>query len=172
MSPSRNNKAKFESIKLNACQQQCIQKSGPDIGTLAANQCERCFGQNGFNLASVLQAVISQTQLKNQNKKIMNKYLLHGKLTAQDGYGEKLTSILLNASKLVSTAKGCILYIVSKDTADINSVWITEIWDSKEDHDNSLKVEGVNELISMAIPILNGQPQKGQELEVLGGKGI
>lgn len=102
----------------------------------------------------------------------MNKYLLHGKLTAKDGYGEKLTSILLDASKLVSTANGCILYVVSKDTVDINSVWITEIWDSKEDHDNSLNVEGVKELISIAIPILDGQPQKGQELEVLGGKGI
>lgn len=48
----------------------------------------------------------------------MNKYLLHGKLTAKDGYGEKLTSILLDASKLVSTANGCILYVVSKDTVD------------------------------------------------------
>ena len=117
--------------------------------------------------------VISQTtQIINQRKNIMTKYLLHSKLTAKDGYGEKLASILLDASKIVSTAKGCVLYVVSKDKADSNSVWITEIWNSKDDHDNSLKAEGVRELISQAIPILNGQPQKGQELEVLGGKGI
>lgn len=102
----------------------------------------------------------------------MNKYLLHGKLTAKDGNGEMLTSILLEASNLVSTANGCNLYVISKDNNDNNTVWITEIWESKEDHDNSLKVEGVKELISKAIPILEGQPQKGQELEVLGGKGI
>jgi len=102
----------------------------------------------------------------------MNKYLLHGKLTAKEDSSEKLTSILLEASKMVSKAKGCILYVVGKDRNDKNAVWITEIWDSKEDHDNSLKMEGVKELISQAIPIIEGQPQKGQELQILGGKGI
>lgn len=102
----------------------------------------------------------------------MNRYLLHGKLTARDGNGEKLISILLDASKLISAAKGCIVYVISRDNNDQNSVWVTEIWDNKVDHDNSLKMEGVRELISKAIPILDGQPQKGQELEVLGGKGI
>ncbi|MEP6512731.1 MAG: antibiotic biosynthesis monooxygenase family protein [Parafilimonas sp.] len=119
-----------------------------------------------------ISAISQTTQIENQNKNVMTKYLLHGKLTAKEGYGEKLTSILLEASKLVSAAKGCILYVVSKDTTGRNSVWITEIWNSKEDHDNSLKGEGVKELISQAIPILDGQPQKGQELEILGGKGI
>lgn len=98
----------------------------------------------------------------------MNKYGLHGKLTAKDGYGEKLTAVLLEAAKSVSTAKGCVLYFVSKDKTDHNSVWITEVWDSKEDHDNSLNVEGARALISQVLPILDGPPQKGQELEVLG----
>lgn len=51
-------------------------------------------------------------------------------------------------------------------------IYVTEIWDSKEDHDNSLKVEGVRELIMSAMPILDEQPTKGQELEILGGTGI
>ncbi len=102
----------------------------------------------------------------------MNKYLLHGKLTAKYGNGEQLTSILLDASKLLSASKGCIVYVISKDNNDTSTLWITEIWDSKEDHDHSLKLEGVKELISKAIPILEGQPQKGQELEILGGKGV
>lgn len=101
-----------------------------------------------------------------------NKYLLHGKLTAQVGKGDEIANILLEASKLVGTAKGCKLYVISKDENDTNSVYVTEIWDSKEDHDNSLKVEGVRELIMKAIPLLDGQPSKGQELEVLGGSGI
>lgn len=102
----------------------------------------------------------------------MNKYGLHGKLTATEGNGDKLASILLEASKLVSTAKGCHLYIISRDKVDKNSVWITEVWESKEDHDNSLHEEGVKELIGQAMPILNGKPEKGQELEILGGAGI
>lgn len=101
-----------------------------------------------------------------------NKYLLHGKLTAQAGNRNELANILLEASKLVSTAKGCKLYAICKDENDTNSVYVTEIWDSKDDHNNSLKVEGVRELIMKAMPILDGQPTKGQELEILGGAGM
>jgi len=97
----------------------------------------------------------------------MNKYLLQGKLTAKDGQRQTLAEILIKASKLMATAKGCQLYAVALEEKDANSVFITEIWDSKEDHDNSLKVEGVRELIMTAMPILEGQPQKGQELEII-----
>ena len=99
-------------------------------------------------------------------------YLLHGKLTAKAGHTDQLADILLNASQLISTAKGCKLYVIGKDKTDESSVFTTEIWDSKEDHDNSLKMEGVRELIMKAMPILDGQPTKGQELEILGGTGI
>lgn len=102
----------------------------------------------------------------------MNKYLLHGKLTAKQGQTDQLADILIEASKLVLTAKGCKLYIISKDKKDKNYVFVTEIWGSKEDHDNSLNVEGVRALIGKAIPILEGEPAKGQELEILGGTGI
>jgi quinol monooxygenase YgiN len=102
----------------------------------------------------------------------MNKYGLHGKLKSIAGSSEKLTRILLEASKLVSTAKGCRLYIVSKDKMDNDSIWVTEVWDTKEDHDNSLNAEGVKALISQAMPLIDGRPDRGQELEILGGKGI
>lgn len=101
--------------------------------------------------------------------RIMEKYFLHGKLRARKGNGEKLASILLEASMLMTNAKGCHLYIVSKDRIQSDTIWITEIWESKGDHDNSLKIEGVRELISTAMPILDGPPEKGQELDVLGG---
>ncbi|MGM8363806.1 putative quinol monooxygenase [Flavobacterium sp. ARAG 55.4] len=99
-------------------------------------------------------------------------YLLHGKLTAKSGHQEEVTTILLEASKLVSTSKGCKVYVIGKDENDQNSVYVTEIWDSKDDHDNSLNVEGVKELIMKVMPKLDGQPTKGQELEILGGAGI
>ena len=99
-------------------------------------------------------------------------YLLHGKLTAKAGHTNELASILIEASNLVAKAEGCKLYIIGKDENDPRSVYITEIWDSKDDHDNSLNIEGVKELIMKAMPILDGQPVKGQELEILGGTGI
>lgn len=99
-------------------------------------------------------------------------YLLHGKLTAKDGYETQLANILIEASHLISTVQGCKLYTVSNDKNQEHSVFVTEIWDSKADHDNSLKVPGVRDLINLAIPILSELPQKGQELDILGGHGI
>ncbi len=98
-----------------------------------------------------------------------NKYLLHGKLMAKSGHRDALAAILIQASQMVATAKGANFYVVSKDETEPNAVYVTEIWDSKEDHDNSLNVEGVRELIMKAMPILDGLPVKGQELEILGG---
>lgn len=102
----------------------------------------------------------------------MSEYLLHGKLTAKPGEREELTSILIQASKLMAKVKGCRLYAIGRDSTDENAVFITEIWETKEDHDNSLKSEGVRELIMKAMPLLDGQPTRGQEIEILGGAGI
>lgn len=99
-------------------------------------------------------------------------YGLHGKLSALAGKGAELAKILLKASEMMKSAQGCHLYVVGLDKSSPNDVWITEIWDSKEDHDNSLKAPGVRELIGTAMPLLDGMPQKGQELEILGGLGI
>lgn len=102
----------------------------------------------------------------------MNKYGLHGKLKATAGNGPQLAAALLEAARLVSTAKGCHIYLVSQDKTSPEIVWVTEVWDSKEDHDNSLQVPGVKELIGQVMPILDGRPEKGLELDVLGGAGI
>ncbi|MGF1635681.1 MAG: putative quinol monooxygenase [Cyclobacteriaceae bacterium] len=99
-------------------------------------------------------------------------FLLHGKLTAKPGRRDDLADILIQASQLVSTAKGNKLYVIGTEENDANSVYVTEIWVNKEDHSNSLKVEGVRELIMKAMPLLDGQPTKGQEIEILGGTGI
>lgn len=102
----------------------------------------------------------------------MRQYLLHGKLTAKQGHKEELAIILVEASKLVATANECKLFVIGFDSKDENSVYITEIWDKKEDHDNSLKVEGVGEFIMKAMPLLDGHPTKGQEILLIGGTGI
>lgn len=101
-----------------------------------------------------------------------SKYGLHGIIQAVDGKEEELVSILLDAAELVSASQGCHLYIVSSDAVDSNKIVITEVWESKEDHDNSLKIEGVKELISRAMPLIEEQPEKGMELNVFGGAGL
>ncbi len=102
----------------------------------------------------------------------MAQFGLHGKLTATSGNGDKLAHILLRAARLVGTAQGCRLYLVSRDNSTPDTVWVTEVWDSQADHDKSLQVSGVRELIGEAMPLLAGQPEKGQVLNVLGGFGM
>lgn len=94
-------------------------------------------------------------------------YLLQGKLTAKEGKRDELAKILVEASKLIAKAKGSKFYIVGKSDGDKNDVFVTELWESKDDHDNSLNFPGVKELIMKAMPILAGPPEKGKEIEVL-----
>jgi quinol monooxygenase YgiN len=99
----------------------------------------------------------------------MSKYLLHGYLKAKPGSTNELTDLMLKASQLMQKAKGCKLYLIGTDETDPNSVWITELWETKEDHANSLRVEGVMDLIQKVMPILGEEPKKGQEINILGG---
>lgn len=97
------------------------------------------------------------------------KYGLHGKLKAKAGQGEALAKILLEAAELMKTAPGCELYVVSLDANISDEVWITEIWDNENSHDESLNLNGVRALIGQAMPLLDGSPEGGQKLVVLGG---
>lgn len=100
-----------------------------------------------------------------------NKYGLYGKLQAQTGKGPELGEILLKAAELMEHAPGCLLYIVNNTVDNPDRIYIIEVWESKEDHDNSLQLPGVRELITQATPILDGQPE-GITLDVLGGAGL
>ena len=102
----------------------------------------------------------------------MEKYGLHGKLIAAPGKRDEFISIMLESTKIISKAKGCLIYLISIDEHDPDALWFTEVWESKEDHDNSLKMDSVRAVISQAMPLIGAPPQKGQELIVLGGVGI
>ncbi len=102
----------------------------------------------------------------------MYKYGLSVKFIATENNAQKLSSILLKASELVAEAKGCQLYLVSLDEDELNTVWTTEIWDTKADHENSLSVIGVKELISQATPLLASPPEIVKEIKIIGGYGI
>jgi len=53
--------------------------------------------------------------------------------------GDELVGILLDAWQRVSTAKGCKVYVAGKGANDPNSGSVTEIWETKEDHDNDIQ---------------------------------
>jgi quinol monooxygenase YgiN len=98
-------------------------------------------------------------------------YAMTGKLIAQSGQRDALVDILKRAANFVSTLDGCRMYIVCEDAANETAVYVFEMWDDKQAHDESLKDERVRGLIAQARPLIGGAPE-GAELRVAGGFGI
>ncbi len=117
-------------------------------------------------------AQIDDTRLLDDTPGRNYKYGLHGHLKAKTGQGRELSKLLMEASELVARRKGCIFYLVSIEPGNPDLIWVTEAWDSKEDHDNSISDPAAMELINRAIPLMEALPAKGQELMVIGGHGI
>jgi quinol monooxygenase YgiN len=51
---------------------------------------------------------------------------------------------------------GCLRYIVARDENDEDAIWVTEIWESAEDHLASLELPEVVDAISLARPLIAG----------------
>jgi quinol monooxygenase YgiN len=98
-------------------------------------------------------------------------YGLIGKLSTEPHDREALVSILTEGVELMKAAPGCHIYIVNKDANDEGAVWVIELWESKEAHDQSLTLPGVQELIARAMPLLKGLPE-GITVIPVGGKGL
>ena len=100
-----------------------------------------------------------------------NRYGLFGKILAQPGKGQELADVLLQASRGVAKAKGCQIYLVQVAPAEPDAVWITEVWDSKADHDASLSLPETQALIKVGRPLIAGFTDR-VETTVLGGHGL
>lgn len=100
-----------------------------------------------------------------------NKYALFGKIQAKSGKGRELTEMLLAGTKTLERAKGCLLYLISRKPDEPDAVYVMEVSESREDHQNSLKIPAVREVIKQAMPLIERVPE-GITLEVLGGKGF
>lgn len=80
-------------------------------------------------------------------------YGLMGKMTAVSGQRDTLITILLAG---IHEMPGCLSYVVARDPADENAIWITEVWDSEESHRASLSLPQVQEAIAQARPLIAG----------------
>lgn len=78
-------------------------------------------------------------------------YGLIGKFVAVAGKRDELVAILLEG---VASMPGCLSYVVAKDPADANAIWITEVWDSKQSHDDSLALPAVKQAITRGRPLI------------------
>ena len=80
-------------------------------------------------------------------------YGLIGKMNAVAGQRDALIAILLEG---VGSMPGCLSYIVAKDPADANAIWVTEVWDSEESHKASLSLPAVQQAIARGKPLIAG----------------
>lgn len=95
-------------------------------------------------------------------------YGLIGKITAKAGKREELIEILLEGT---TEMPGCLSYIISKDLADENTIWVTEVWDEKESHKSSLLLPSVQEAVTKGRPLI---AEFGEQIETqpAGGQGL
>lgn len=95
-------------------------------------------------------------------------YGLIGKMTAVPGQRDALIDILLDG---VSGMPGCLSYIVARDPADADAIWITEVWDSRDSHRASLSLPAVQQAIARGKPLIAGFSDQ-TETEPVGGQGL
>ena len=66
---------------------------------------------------------------------------------------------------------GCLSYIVAKDTAEADAVWITEVWSTRESHQASLSLPAVQQAIAKGRPLIAGFSARF-ETEPVGAHGL
>ena len=95
-------------------------------------------------------------------------YGLIGKIDAVPGERDALAEILLNGLR---DMPGCVSYVVARDSADADALWVTEVWESEAAHRASLELPGVQDAIAQGRPKIGGFAQR-VVTEPLGGHGL
>lgn len=80
-------------------------------------------------------------------------YGLIGRMLAADGQRDALIALLLEGTDAMP---GCVSYVVARDPADPNGIWITEVWETQEYHRASLQLPSVQATIAKARPLIAG----------------
>jgi quinol monooxygenase YgiN len=93
---------------------------------------------------------------------------LIGRMRAMAGQRDALIAILLEGT---GGMPGCLSYVVAKDPADADAIWITEVWADRASHAASLQLPQVRAAIARARPLIAGF-DSGQETIPVGGIGL
>jgi quinol monooxygenase YgiN len=95
-------------------------------------------------------------------------YGLIGKMNAVPGQRDALAAILLDGTHAMP---GCLNYVIARDPADDNGLWITEVWDSQASHKASLSLPSVQAAIAKGRPLIAGFSNRVETVPI-GGHGI
>jgi quinol monooxygenase YgiN len=116
---------------------------------------------------ATLPLAIPPTQAAPNAKETPRMYGLIGKMRAQPGQRDALIAILLEGT---AAMPGCLGYVIAKDLADADALWITETWDSRASHKASLSLPSVQQAIAKGRPLIAGFGERF-ETEPVGGHG-
>ena len=124
-----------------------------------------------FVVFAVAAAALSQVGKVQESVGTPGDKPMHGlirKMTAVDGKRDALIDIMIEG---VRDMPGCLSYVVAKDAADSNAVWITEVWDSKSSHRASLSIPSVRQAMTQGKPLISDIGQ-GFITTPVGGRGL
>jgi quinol monooxygenase YgiN len=74
------------------------------------------------------------------------------RITAVPGRREELVAILTGSGSM----PGCLSYVVARDAQKPEDVLVSEVWESKASHDNSLALPEVKAAIAAGRPLIAG----------------
>ena len=87
------------------------------------------------------------------------------------GRSGNASDIVLGLLDGIREMPGCLSYIVAKDAAGDDAIWITEVWDSEASHKASLTLPGVRAAITAGRPLIAGFESQAARVPV-GGQGL
>ena len=77
---------------------------------------------------------------------------LIAKLAVLPGKRDEMIEILRESA---AHMPGCVSYVVAKDAADENTLWVTEVWESMASHDASLSLPAVKNAIPQGKAVVS-----------------
>lgn len=95
-------------------------------------------------------------------------YGLIGKISTTPGQRDVFIELLRDGT---TNMPGCLSYIIAKDSADPDGLWVTEVWDSSDSHRASLQLPAVQAAIAKGRPLIAGFSNRVETTPV-GGVGL
>lgn len=89
-----------------------------------------------------------------------------GWLATTPGSRDHVAQILTRSNPAL-TETGCLLYEVGLSAEEPDKVFVVELWESEQAHQNSLALPSVQAAIAGAMPLLSGE-MGGDQFDVLG----
>lgn len=103
----------------------------------------------------------------------MSKHGLIDVLTCAPENQDKLFDLLIHIAQHLETIDECLYFVISKEVDNPTKIWVTELWTSKEAHDQSLADadQHLLDILKEAMRLVTDERQRATLKPVL-GKGI